>query len=433
MRRATAVGIATALVLLKGAPGALAGVEISDYSLSLLDLPPDSNTPVATARAINAEGRIVGWYGAGPSINANPLGFLAQPDGTGYTVERFPTPTPPSPPNYPWVQPYDISTNNRTPSLNGLIVGQSRRTDGANTTPRYAFGKSDIATGLLGTPLNESEATGINADGQVVGWRTLGVGVEAFYFDGNTASPLPPFTQASVRESRALGINDEGHIVGHYVDKTGPITDYRGFVYDWNAKAVTAELGLITVQEPAALTDWLKTYDAVSINNQGRVAATQQTSTNLNHAVLFDGTKARDLGVTGEYEESFAAGISDTGWVVGFLTDADKDPTDNTQKTGFLWAGGRMFDLSRPEDYGLAALPEGYRITVVHDAYSYVVDEDNPLIQKGTLVGEAIYQGNTRGFAMEITLQVPEPHTYLMLGLGLLAIGTLRMRRLPPH
>ena len=28
-----------------------------------------------------------------------------------------------------------------------------------------------------------------------------------------------------------------------------------------------------------------------------------------------------------------------------------------------------------------------------------------------------------RAFAMQITLQVPEPHIYLMLGVGLLAIG----------
>ena len=31
---------------------------------------------------------------------------------------------------------------------------------------------------------------------------------------------------------------------------------------------------------------------------------------------------------------------------------------------------------------------------------------------------------------MQMTLQVPEPQTYLMLGLGLLAIGALRMRGL---
>ena len=58
----------------------------------------------------------------------------------------------------------------------------------------------------------------------------------------------------------------------------------------------------------------------------------------------------------------------------------------------------------------------GEKITVVHDAYSA---GDG----RGTIVGEGIYQGNTRAFAMEITLG-PEPHTYLMLGLGLLAIGT---------
>jgi hypothetical protein len=73
------------------------------------------------------------------------------------------------------------------------------------------------------------------------------------------------------------------------------------------------------------------------------------------------------------------------------------------------------------------SVPDGWqRVTVVHDAYSYIVGNE----QKGIIVGEGIYQGSTRAFAMEITLQVPEPQIYVMLGVGLIAIGVLRLRRL---
>jgi hypothetical protein len=410
MRRSTTIAIAAALALSAGVPGALAAVEILEYRLNLLEI-PGLTEPASTARAINAGGQIVGWYPAGSSATANPLSFVATPNGSGgYTVTRFPASSSPT-----WVQAYDISDS-------GVIVGQGRA--GSSLT-RIAFGNSNPSTPLLPPPTNESEVTGINSSGNMSGWRTLNGGVEAFYHDGKSASALPPYAPGTVRESRAIGINETNQIAGYYVKNSGD--GYWGFVYDWNGKTLT-ELGSITVREPSVVTDWPQTYDAVSINNAGRVAATRQGADNRNHAVLFDGAGVTDLGVVGDYDESFAAGISGTGWVVGFLTDADQI----LGKSGFLWAAGRMFDLSAPQDYGLLPLPTGWeRITVVHDAYS-VVDPTDPLglRQIGTIVGEGIYLGQSRAFAMQVTLQVPEPHTYLMLGFGLLAIGALRMRRL---
>ncbi len=73
----------------------------------------------------------------------------------------------------------------------------------------------------------------------------------------------------------------------------------------------------------------------------------------------------------------------------------------------------------------------------MYDVYSEKTSD--PLVQIGTIVGQGTYlePGSTvpmqRAFAMQVTPQVPEPHTYLMLGVGLLAIGAMRMWRLTPH
>jgi hypothetical protein len=61
------------------------------------------------------------------------------------------------------------------------------------------------------------------------------------------------------------------------------------------------------------------------------------------------------------------------------------------------------------------------------------METSDPLMQLGTIVGMGTYlEGGTpqqRAFAMQIVLQVPEPHVYVMFGIGLIALGALRVRR----
>lgn len=419
MRCLRAIRPAIALVLVASAPGAQADVQVAPLqanvtglSLTLLALPSGvPSTRFATARAINASGQIVGWYGAGAGTTSNPLGFLATTSGSSSVFPATPPPPPPSGRFYNWDQPYDINAT-------GVVVGQAQTRTSANVDPfHYAFGDSNPAVPLLPT-MREGEATGINNAGQVVGWETNG-STQAFYFNAGSASSIP--FQGSVAESRALGINNGGQIAGYYArDGSG----FQGFVYDVNSKALT-ELGSITVKEPTLVNGWRDSYDAVSINNEGQVAATRLTADG-NHAVLFEDGQVTDLGVLVGYQESFAAGIGDAGWVVGYLLDASQ------QKTGFLWANGEMIDFSnaRLKAYGATGWD---RLTVVHDAYCCSYDSKS-LTQTGIIVGEGILSdGTTRAFSMQLALQVPEPHTYLMLGLGLLAIGALRVRRLAPH
>jgi len=66
----------------------------------------------------------------------------------------------------------------------------------------------------------------------------------------------------------------------------------------------------------------------------------------------------------------------------------------------------------------------------VHGVYSDPIDPDAPLHQSGVIVGDMLFNGEQRAFAMSLVVEVPEPHIYLMFGIGLIEVGAMRLRRL---
>jgi len=70
--------------------GAPVSAAVIVESASLLTPPVGT---IATARAINAQGRIIGWFpDTRTGAIGNPAGFVGMPSpGGGYTIQRLPT------------------------------------------------------------------------------------------------------------------------------------------------------------------------------------------------------------------------------------------------------------------------------------------------------------------------------------------------------
>ncbi len=254
----------------------------------------------------------------------------------------------------------------------------------------------------------------------VVGWHKRTGNDQAFYWiDGTAGTADIPVSNAL--SSRALSVNDARIVAGYYAPESSGGNEPHGFVFDIGKQTLT-DIGAVVVPQP---TTWSDEFRNVSINNAGDVAATREIGAgtdSVSQAFLLRSGKIEAIKPTTGFEETFAAGVSNTGWVVGFQRDKDHIRLRTAGLSGLA---------ARPSTCTTEVLPPGWSaITAVYDVYSSTTDD--PLVQIGTVVGKGMYLGVERAFAMQITLQVPEPHTYLMLGLGLLAIGAVRMRRRAP-
>jgi probable HAF family extracellular repeat protein len=76
---------------------------------------------------------------------------------------------------------------------------------------------------------------------------------------------------------------------------------------------------------------------ATSVNARGEVAGSAQTSSGTRHAVRWQGTQTRDLGLLGQGDYSSARDINDQGDVVG-----EANLIRNGKPQAFLWHAGKM-------------------------------------------------------------------------------------------
>jgi probable HAF family extracellular repeat protein len=79
---------------------------------------------------------------------------------------------------------------------------------------------------------------------------------------------------------------------------------------------------------------------ASSVNARGDVAGSAQTSSGARHAVLWRGSRPRDLGLLAQGDYSSARDINDRGDVVG-----EANLVRNGKPQAFLWHGGKMEQL----------------------------------------------------------------------------------------
>jgi probable HAF family extracellular repeat protein len=204
----------------------------------------------------------------------------------------------------------------------------------------------------------DTEATGINAAGQVVGFSYLGnftAATHAFLY--TPATQLQPGTLKDLETlggsvSSALGINDSGQVVGfsNLSDSCGVLPSlnscYHAFLYT-----------PATQSQPATMKD-LGTLGgsfsaAAAINDSGQVVSYSVTSNGATHAFFYSGATMMDLGTLGG-PESRAYGINAAGQIVG------ESYTSANTEHAFLYTPATQSQAATMTDLGTLGGPGSY-------------------------------------------------------------------------
>ncbi|MGL5768873.1 MAG: autotransporter domain-containing protein [Plesiomonas shigelloides] len=165
-------------------------------------------------------------------------------------------------------------------------------------------------------------ANGISADGSII----VGTASDknnnehAVYWDrvANTIHDLGSFSHSSSQYSNAIAANRDGSVI------VGSSTNFAGVTqgFRWTTKA-----GMVELQSLGG------TSQATGVSDTGRIIGYSTNAKNEGRAVYWDKNKIRDLGTlrADNSGSSSAQAISATGKVIVGAAD------DDTQRTGFIW------------------------------------------------------------------------------------------------
>ncbi|MEN6450687.1 MAG: PEP-CTERM sorting domain-containing protein [Thermoguttaceae bacterium] len=314
----------------------------------------------------------------------------------------------------------------------GQIVGLSTTAAG----PQHAFLFSGGKMTDLGTLGGDSAATGVNDNGQVVGYSATSAGAtHAFLYDKGSMNDLQP----SGGESYAAAINAQGQIVGHR--SANGVTS--AFLYSG---------GTITT-----LGSFSGASFATGINGAGQVAmyaASAPMSANY-HSYLRSGETMTDLGMIDGSWWSLTSAVNAKGQVVGWGGSAEF-----YNEHAYLYSNGAMKDLgtlsgcARSQATGIntAAQVVGFSYSLADDSsrvgqHAFVYTNDtmtdlNSLIdvasgwtlEAATAINDL---GQIAGYGVSPSGQehaflltpVPEPSTAVLLGVGVCLLACVWRRR----
>ena len=287
--------------------------------------------------SINNSGQIIGWA---IGIDNNSHAFLYS-GGTMNALGELSGDT--------FSNAYGINDS-------GQIVGASVASNGVDSRPFLYSG--GIMTELL-IPISGSIASGINDNGTIIGYSTSDSN-HGFIYNGGTITDLGFGTQPHA-------INNSGQVVGF----TGNFGWMRAFLY---SNGEMTNLGTL----PGDI--WSDAYD---INNSGQVAGSSFSSASgTSRAFIYSNKEMTNLGTLAGDTGSTAYDINDNSQVVGFSFTVNGGLYD--RRRAFLYSGGIMIDLN-----SLIDPTSGWQLTVAYGINNL-----------GQIVGEGIYNGNTRAFLL---------------------------------
>ena len=393
----------SALVLLASvsiSPPASATILVIDQ-VYLLDIGGSRfNELYSTATAISSTGEVVGSAKSNTSASATVTGFYATPaaDGTYREATLFGT---------------NLSRNfPNAVNANGVIAGQARTSSTSTRSYAYKDNPANAVTPLDAARTANDSALGINQAQTVVGYFVDTAGNNQAFVAPVGSSGLPSIQALKGAASEARAINDQGTVAGVFTvqGKNGP--EQHAFTFDSNKPAGPVQ-DLGTLGGIAS--------EASAINSAGDVAGSYKLSNGRTNAYLLKSGMSTPLTLatpTG-FLDSFAKGVNGQDWVVGQATG-----TGPHTQTALLWAGGQVFDLTAVWAAAAGTTNEWSELSL-----ATAINDNGWIVGQGLL---AQCQNNCmRAFVLHVDL-VPEPEVYLMLVVGLVAVGSLRIRRLSP-
>jgi probable HAF family extracellular repeat protein len=178
--------------------------------------------------------------------------------------------------------------------------------------------------------VNGTEAVGINARGQIVGFYTDADNVNhGFLLSGGQYTTLddPNAGAGASQGSFAEGINDRGQIVGVYIDADNV---NHGFLLSGGQYT--------TLDDPSAAAGAFQGTFAEGINDRGQIVGGYTDASNVNHGFLLSSGQYTTLDVPNAFDTT-ATGINSSGQIVGEYDNG---------AFGFLLSGGQYTTLSNP-------------------------------------------------------------------------------------